>query len=83
MKITFDTRTDSFLGTATLGGTQMRIYNHMTNGGESHYYGHVSMGYRKGSLESIQREKAVSALLSEGSDITKAGAALFGDIEEV
>ena len=83
MRMTFDTAKDSLLGTAIIDGTRARIYVHQTCSGESHYYGHVTRGSEGNPIEHVRREKALEALMGDGSDLTEAGAALFVDIEEV
>ena len=83
MKMTFDTAKDSLLGTAILDGARTRIYVHQTDGGESHYYGHANRGPAVNPIEQVRREKAVYALMGDNSDLTEAGAALFGSIEEL
>ena len=83
MRMTFDTAKDSLLGTAILDGTRTRIYVHQTCSGESHYYGHVTREPERNPIEQVRREKAMEALMDDGSDLTEAGASLFGDIKEV
>ena len=83
MRMTLDTAKDSLLGTAVLDGMRTRIYVHQTGSGESHYYGHANRGSEENQIEQVRREKAVYALMGDNSDLTEAGAALFGDIEEL